>query len=119
MIKKEEIARIRREVEAIILQEMHWLHRVFEELCDDNLSEDSRRFLAISMLPIAERMNRIEYRKTVNLRKILFNSRQKKKMPEWIFEFEKYKTTSLERCVAERLRADLPKKIMSKFRGVC
>ena len=104
----------REEVEAEIRIEMCWLRRAFEEISEGKLTWELKKYLSLAMAPWKNsgvRMNMPEFRKAIQLRKVLFGKRQKKGLPSWIFEFSDAKIEVIDRRIAERLRADLEKKL--------
>ncbi len=104
----------REEVEAEIRIEMCWLRRAFEEISEGKLTWELKKYLSLAMAPWKNsgvRMNMPEFRKAIQLRKVLFGKRQKKYLPRWIFEFSGEKIGVIDRRIAERLRADLGKKL--------
>ena len=84
----------REEVEAAIRIEMAWLRRAFEEISEGKLTWELKKYLSLSVAP-------------------WINSGVR--MNIWIFEFSNEKIEVIDRRIAERLRADLPKKLMREF----
>jgi len=113
---------LREKIEDEIRVEMAWLERARKEILqEEELTEESKKYLSLAMAPwknSGTRMNLVEYKKAIRLREILFGSRQKKKMPGWIFEFSGEKIGRIERRIAERFRADLGKKLMRELKKI-
>ena len=108
----------REEVEAEIRVEIYWLRRAFEEISEGKLTWELKKYLSLALMPWKNsgvRMNMPEYRKAIMLRKILFESRQKRQLPRWAFGFTGEKIDVIDRRIAERLRADLGKKLAIFF----
>lgn len=112
---------LRKKIEAEIRVEMAWLRRATNEILGGKeLASELKKYIALAVMPWRNsgvRMNMQEYRKAVQLRKILFGSRQKKKLPGWVFEFSGEKIQLIDRRIGERLRADLPKKLLANVSG--
>lgn len=98
-------------VEARIRKEMYWLYRAADEICTGgDLSGELKKYLGFAMVPMI-RVNMSEFRKCLNLRKVLFGTMQKSKMPAWVLQCKVHEFSSGDMCIAERLRVDLHKKL--------
>ena len=104
---------MREKIEADLRAEAHWLERAVEEISRAELSEEIKKHISAAILP-RQKMNMPEYRKAIMLRKILFGSRQKTDLPGWIFELDGEEILATDRRIAERFRADLPKKLLAR-----
>jgi hypothetical protein len=103
---------LREQIESALRAEAHFLDRAAEEILSGELSVEVKKHISAAILPL-QKMNMPEYRKAIMLRKILFGSRQKTGLPGWVFEFMDEKIEVIDRRIAERFRADLPKKLLA------
>jgi hypothetical protein len=111
MERIENYTKARELVETRIRKEMYWLHRAADEICTcGDLSGELKKYLGFAMVPMI-RVNMPEFRKCLKLRNVLFGTMQKSKMPKWVLECKKHEFSNDDMCIAERLRADLYKKL--------
>lgn len=103
----------RAEIENEIRFEMYWLKRIAQEINDYNtkgaaISKAAQFHIANAVLPAK---SRIEYAKALRLRIRLFRTTRNCALPSWVKRQEDEKTSYMDNRIAERLRADLYKKI--------
>ena len=103
----------RAEIEEEIRLEMYWLKRISQEINDQNtkgiaISRAAQVHIANAVLPAK---SRIECAKALRLRIRLFRTTRNCALPSWVKKQEKEETSYMDNRIAERLRADLYKKI--------
>jgi len=103
---------LREKIEFYLKIEGHFLNRAAEEILSGELTQELKKYVSFAVLP-RQKMNMPEFRKALRLRKILFGSRQKKKMPGWVYDLNREKILAADMRIAERFRADLPKKLLA------